>query len=79
MPSGRHFGTMQANAAIIRAWAQSRNRHVTEKITKVVAGDIGYGVARKTGKLTRMNKVFVVLKYEPYNVMPYYVLTVYLE
>jgi hypothetical protein len=71
--------TVQANAAKIRAWAQSPNRYVTEKITKVVAGDIGYGVTRETGKLTRMNKVFVVLKYETYNGMPYYVLTAYLE
>ncbi|WP_233801606.1 RNase A-like domain-containing protein [Paraburkholderia sp. HP33-1] len=71
--------TMRANTAKIRAWARSPNRYATEKITKVVAGDIGYGVTRETGKLTRMNKVFVVLKYETYNGMPYYVLTAYLE
>jgi len=68
--------TVQTNATRIRAWAQSPRR-VTETVTKVVSGDIGYGVTRETGKLTRMNKVFVTLKYETYNGMPYYILTAY--
>ncbi|SMG59389.1 RNase A-like domain-containing protein [Paraburkholderia susongensis] len=69
--------TMQANAAKIRAWAQSPNQDEAVRINKVVAGDIGYGVTRATGKLTRMNEVFVTLKYETYNGMPYYILTAY--
>ncbi len=48
-------------------------------VSKVVSGDIGYGVTRETGKLKRMNKVVVVLKYETCNGMPYYILTAYLE
>ena len=51
----------------------------TMHLNKIVAGDIGYGVTRKTGKLTPLNKVFVVLKYGTYNGMPYYILTSYLE
>ncbi|MGF6790140.1 RNase A-like domain-containing protein [Paraburkholderia sp. 35.1] len=70
---------VDANAARIRTGAQSSTRSATIMVTKVVSGDIGYGVTRETGTLTRMNQVFVVLKYETYNGMPYYVLTAYLE
>jgi len=42
-----------------------------------VAGDVGYGIERQTGKLTRMNEVVVVLKYQTCNGMPYYILTAY--
>ncbi|MCC8393558.1 hypothetical protein LJ656_13245 [Paraburkholderia sp. MMS20-SJTR3] len=71
--------TLRANAAFIETWARSPNRKNIEKVSKVVPGDIGYGVTRSTGKLTRMNKVFVALKYETYNGMPYYILTAYIE
>jgi hypothetical protein len=70
---------VQANAARIRMWAQSSTRNATITVTKVVAGDIGYGVTRATGEFTRMNTVVVTLKYETYNGMPYYILTAYLE
>jgi Bacterial CdiA-CT RNAse A domain len=42
-----------------------------------VAGDVGYGIVRQTGKLTLMNNVVVVLKYQTCNGMPYYILTAY--
>ncbi|MBB5503462.1 RNase A-like domain-containing protein [Paraburkholderia sp. MM5384-R2] len=71
--------TVQANAVRIRTWVQSPTRNAKITVTKVVSGDIGYGVTRVTGELTRMNNVFVTLKYEPYNGMPYYILTAYLE
>ncbi|NML30450.1 RNase A-like domain-containing protein [Paraburkholderia antibiotica] len=71
--------TLQANAARIRDWTRSPNRRVTLTVTKVVSGNIGHGVTRATGKLTAMNKVFVSLKYETYNGMPYYILTAFIE
>jgi len=71
--------TVNANAAKIRAWAHFPTRNATLTVTKIVSGDIGYGVARQTGELTRMQKVLVTLKYETYNGMPYYILTAYLE
>ncbi|MCC8395497.1 hypothetical protein LJ656_23195 [Paraburkholderia sp. MMS20-SJTR3] len=71
--------TLRANAALIEAWAQTANRRTPKRVIKVVSGDIGYGLTRKTGKLTPMNEVVVTLKYETYNGMPYYILTAFLQ
>ncbi|MBB5421532.1 hypothetical protein QFZ99_006909 [Paraburkholderia atlantica] len=71
--------TLHAHAARIRQWSQTASLNTTITVTKVVSGDIGYGIARETGKLTRKNKVFVTLKYETYNGMPYYVFTAYVD
>ncbi|NVI04992.1 RNase A-like domain-containing protein [Paraburkholderia youngii] len=71
--------TLHAHAAKIRQWAQAASPNTTITVTKVVSGDIGYGIVRETGKLTRKNKVFVTLKYEAYNGMPYYVFTAYVD
>jgi hypothetical protein len=38
---------------------------------------IGYGVIRSSGELVEMKNVRVVLKYETYNGMPYYLLTAF--
>lgn len=69
---------MRANAARIKAWAQSPGKKAPLPLKQHVAGNIGYGVPRATGKLITMNTVRVVLKYETYNGMPYYVLTAHL-
>jgi hypothetical protein len=50
---------------------------VAPSLMQRVAGDVGYGITRETGKLTPMNEVVVVLKYQTYNGMPYYILTAY--
>ncbi|MGF6483978.1 RNase A-like domain-containing protein [Paraburkholderia sp. JPY419] len=71
--------TLHAHAAKIRQWAQTASPNTTITVTKIVSGDIGYGIARETGKLTRKNKVFVTLKYEACNGMPYYVFTAYVD
>ncbi|MGF6954541.1 RNase A-like domain-containing protein [Paraburkholderia youngii] len=70
---------MSSNAIRLRAWAQNPTRDITLTLIKHVAGDVGYGISRATGKLTKMNRVTVFLKYEPYNGMPYYVLTAYID
>jgi len=69
---------MLSNAMEIRAWAQSTSNHIPLTLIKHVGGDVGYGVTRSTGKLTRMNEVTVVLKYQTYNNMPYYIFTAYI-
>ncbi|MEX3811146.1 RNase A-like domain-containing protein [Paraburkholderia sp. BR13439] len=71
--------TLHAHAARIRQWSQTASPNTTITVTKVVSGDIGYGITRDTGKLTRRNEVFVTLKYEAYNGMPYYVFTAYVD
>ena len=70
---------IHANVPKINAWAQSSNRHFRLTLAKQVAGDVGYGVTRQTGKLTKMNNVVVVLRYKTYNDMPYYIFTAYVE
>ncbi|MBB5504137.1 hypothetical protein HDG35_000372 [Paraburkholderia sp. JPY681] len=69
---------MLANERRIQTWAQSKTNRVPLTFIKRVAGDVGYGVTRTTGQLTRMNKVIVVLKYQTYNNMPYYILTAHI-
>jgi hypothetical protein len=68
---------MRNNATIIRRWAQSSGRGGPLVLTRRVAGNVGYGITRETGKLTPMNEVVVVLKYQTYNGMPYYIVTAY--
>ncbi|APA87260.2 hypothetical protein BJG93_17125 [Paraburkholderia sprentiae WSM5005] len=68
---------MRTNATSIRQWAQSSGRGGPLTLTRRVAGNVGYGITRETGKLTPMNEVVVVLKYQTYNRMPYYILTAY--
>ncbi|MCC8392406.1 hypothetical protein LJ656_07375 [Paraburkholderia sp. MMS20-SJTR3] len=70
--------TMHANAAIIKNWARNCPPNDTLTVTKVVSGEIGYGVTRATGEFTRMNEVFIMLKYETYNGMPFYIVTAFI-
>jgi hypothetical protein len=71
--------TLHSDVVRIRTWTRISPRNSTLEVSKVVAGDVGYGIRRETGKLTRMNKVIVVLKNETYNGMPYYILSAYVE
>jgi Bacterial CdiA-CT RNAse A domain len=68
---------IRANTAQIQNWAKSSGKSGPLTLMQRVAGDVGYGITRETGKLTRMNEVVVVLKYQTYNGMPYYILTAY--
>ncbi|WP_233808232.1 RNase A-like domain-containing protein [Paraburkholderia sp. HP33-1] len=70
---------MNSNAIKIRNWARSSNNNIPLTLVKRVEGNIGYGIKRKNLKFTQMNLVTVVLKYQTYNNMPYYVLTAYVE
>ncbi|EDZ98810.1 conserved hypothetical protein, partial [Burkholderia sp. H160] len=68
---------MESNTLKIRSWAQSNPRQVLTLFHN--AGEtVGYGINRETGKLMGLSTVQVVLKYEKYNGMPYYILTSYL-
>jgi hypothetical protein len=68
---------MRAHTTRIRTWAASSGGGLPLTLMLHVAGDVGYGIVRQTGKLTMMNDVVVVLKYQTYNGMPYYILTAY--
>ncbi|MBN3804309.1 hypothetical protein GXB81_14795 [Paraburkholderia sp. Ac-20336] len=62
---------ISANTTRIQTWAKTAVRNSTLDLVKTVPGEIGYGITRSTGKLTSMNRVIVVLKYQVYNGMPY--------
>ncbi|WP_429561950.1 RNase A-like domain-containing protein [Paraburkholderia sp. MM6662-R1] len=66
---------MNSNALKIQSWIQSPKNRIPLTLVKKVCGDIGYGVTRKTNELTKMNEVTVILKFQEYNNMPYYILT----
>ncbi|MGF6918175.1 RNase A-like domain-containing protein [Paraburkholderia sp. 40] len=66
---------MNSNTLKIQSWVQSPRNRIPLTLVKKVSGDIGYGVTRKTNKLTKMNEVTVILKFQVYNNMPYYILT----
>jgi Bacterial CdiA-CT RNAse A domain len=68
---------MRTNTAQIQNWAKSSGSGGPLTLMQRVAGDVGYGITRDAGKLTQMNEVVVVLKYQTYNGMPYYILTAY--
>jgi hypothetical protein len=69
---------MRYDASRIKTWAQSAARNKPLELEKDVGRNVGYGISRKVGSLTDMSIVHLVLKYETYNGMPYYVLTAYL-
>ncbi|NUX51934.1 RNase A-like domain-containing protein [Paraburkholderia youngii] len=66
---------MNSNILRIQSWAKSPRNRIPLTLVKKVPGDIGYGITRKTNELTKMNEVTVVLKFQEYNNMPYYILT----
>ncbi|MGF6843503.1 hypothetical protein QF001_007398 [Paraburkholderia youngii] len=69
---------MRVDALRIKTWAQSSRRAKPLELEKDVGRTVGYGISRKTDSLTGMSVVHLVLNYETYNGMPYYVLTAYL-
>ncbi|NVI04792.1 RNase A-like domain-containing protein [Paraburkholderia youngii] len=69
---------MRVDALRIKTWAQSSRRAKPLELEKDLGRTVGYGISRKTDSLTGMSVVHLVLKYETYNGMPYYVLTAYL-
>ncbi|WP_233800977.1 RNase A-like domain-containing protein [Paraburkholderia sp. HP33-1] len=68
---------MHTNASVIRNWARSNTRYPLE-LSQDVGQKVGYGVDRATGELRSMSTVRVVIKFEKYNGMPYYIFTSYL-
>ncbi|MBB5412829.1 hypothetical protein HDG34_006807 [Paraburkholderia sp. HC6.4b] len=66
---------MNSNALKIQSWIQSPKNRIPLTLVKKVCGDIGYGVTRKTNELTKMHEVTVILKFQEYNNMPYYIFT----
>ncbi|HET8933974.1 MAG TPA: RNase A-like domain-containing protein [Polyangiales bacterium] len=68
---------LQLEAAAIKTWAQSSNPNWKLELTRDLGRAIGTGVVRRTGALVRLTKVRIVLRYQSYNGMPYYVLTAY--
>ncbi|MBC8739145.1 hypothetical protein F6X40_20555 [Paraburkholderia sp. UCT31] len=69
--------TMRANALLINAWTKAPREPL--RLKKDVGRKVGYALVRKTDTLVDSSKVWVVLKYETYNGMPYYILTAMLS
>jgi hypothetical protein len=69
---------MQRNASKVKAWVISGNDGSRLDLIEKVGRDVGYGVVRQTGEFQKLDRVFIVLKRERYNGMPYYILTSYL-
>ncbi|APA86757.1 hypothetical protein BJG93_16175 [Paraburkholderia sprentiae WSM5005] len=69
--------TMRANASLINAWTKAPKEPL--RLKKDVGRKVGYALVRKTDTLVDSSKVWVVLKYETYNAMPYYILTAMLS
>ncbi|MGF6738888.1 RNase A-like domain-containing protein [Paraburkholderia atlantica] len=69
--------TMRANALLIKAWTKAPREPL--RLKKDVGRKVGYALIRKTDALVDSSKVWVVLKYETYNGMPYYILTAMLS
>ncbi|MGF6984253.1 hypothetical protein QFZ99_003730 [Paraburkholderia atlantica] len=69
--------TMRANALLIKAWTKAPREPL--RLKKDVGRKVGYALIRKTDALVDSSKVWVALKYETYNGMPYYILTAMLS
>lgn len=67
---------MRANAPRIEDWAKASPRR-TLILTENVGRSVGRVLLRETNKIKEGGRVLVVLKYETYKGMPYYVLTAY--
>ena len=70
-------GALRSHRTAIQSWAASARPNATRAWDVSSRGSVGSGVVRSTGAYQRMSKVHVVLKYEVYDGMPYYVLTAY--
>ncbi|MDF0606628.1 hypothetical protein HZU77_013340 [Neisseriaceae bacterium TC5R-5] len=65
------------NATRINAWAKNASLGSRLPLNEDLGSVLGHGVVRRTGKLTPMTKVFVMLECVKRNGVPYYVLTAY--
>ncbi|MGF6300378.1 MULTISPECIES: RNase A-like domain-containing protein [Paraburkholderia] len=65
---------MESNASEIRNWAQSNPRRFLT-LSQDVGKKIGYGVIRETGEFKDMSTVHIVVKFQEFNGMPYYIFT----
>ncbi|MCC8404855.1 hypothetical protein LJ655_23775 [Paraburkholderia sp. MMS20-SJTN17] len=65
--------TMNANVARIKAWAASPLNDLT--LFKDVGRNVGHAVIRKSGAYVPARRVKLILRYQTYNGMPYYVFT----
>jgi hypothetical protein len=70
---------MNANATLIKSWANSAGSYSRFDFIFDVGRNVGCGVVRESGTVVPMSKVKIILKYQKYNGMPYYILTSYLE
>jgi hypothetical protein len=70
---------LRLNAARLKTWAQTVRPPPLRLSAQDMGSVIGTGVVRATGQMVNLRKVTVILKFETYNGMPYYVLTAYLE
>ncbi len=65
--------TMQANAMKIKAWTVAPHNDLI--LVTDVGRDVGKIVIRQSGEYRPASRVRVILRYQTYNGMPYYVLT----
>lgn len=72
---------LRANRAAIQAWAQRAAGSAQKLPPQAFEADVGHvigiGVHRRGTALLQLSRVRVVLKYETFNGMPYYVLTAF--
>ncbi|MEY4583117.1 MAG: hypothetical protein RL701_7820 [Pseudomonadota bacterium] len=68
---------LRLESAAVKAWAQAATPASALRLTRDVGVQVGTGVVRATGQLSRLQKVRVVLVYKSYNGMPYYILTAF--
>lgn len=69
---------MQQQTATIRAWAQAANGANRLPLVGETGRIVGHGMVRETGQMIELSKVRMFLRKEPYNGMPYYIITAYL-
>lgn len=68
---------LQMEAESVKAWARAGNPASVLRLTRDVGSTVGNGVVRATGRLSQMQKVRVVLRFQTYNGQPYYILTAF--
>jgi len=69
--------TLSLQSARIITWSQTARRGSKLVLVSNSGRTVGQGVIRSSGRLVNMNKIRIVLKYETYNNMPYYILTAF--
>jgi len=69
---------MRNRAEDILNWAQSAPASDVLRLTALTADDVGVVLVRGASDLVKGQQVIILLKKEPFNDMPYYLLTAYL-